>query len=502
MKVKFNTYLWLTHVIIIMLTINCKTRSKSKNPQDTSPNKQDILPEKDDNRISTNLNWDTKITSLYDDHEANIFLQKKFKAKNAPSNIFFIFFDTLRRDYLEKYAPNMKAFIDQNITPSQTPSVGTATWYSVPSIFHSMPAHLVYRHKELAPKDKTLGAFPIKVLKQLGYKINLYGIGFTCNVLNKADSGEKSWYSHLEYSMGKNISLADNCQNPNLDFETSLRPFTEDGVYYAGADSQNRKIFVEVINETKKNQKNFFFFGFYNVHSPYSWPKDLKNTEQNSKNGVLASKLGPSKTLVNSYINAVKGSDYHFKIVLDAIKKQNLYDDSLIVLVSDHGELLGEKLNLIQHGGRGYRERIDSFISMKLPLGSNKDKKSEFMSQVDIFPSLFDYMELDQELSPFLFGSSIFDPKNIIDSTLSSRSSGNDPTREMILINDQYKFYIKVDEEDFYNSSSFRLFDITNLDDRPVLSHEKVKMCVHNNKQKCKEFIRSNFKSAMNLLYK
>ncbi len=98
-----------------------------------------------------------------------------FTATKTP-NIYVVFFDTLRPDLALAQQGALKAFYDSSLTFDVTYATGTATWYSMFSFWHSIPAFLTY---DILPRQLAsnidYGSVYLKVLKQLGYSIDIYG---------------------------------------------------------------------------------------------------------------------------------------------------------------------------------------------------------------------------------------------------------------------------------------------------------------------------------------
>ena len=75
----------------------------------------------------------------------------------------------------------------------------------------------------------------------------------------------------------------------------------------------------------------------------------------------------------------------------------------------------------------------------------------------------------------------------------------------MVLYNSRYKAHIYVDpsiDKDFYNSKSFVLKKITNLDDIQLdLKKTEFSACAQQNIAQCKSAFERNFPSALKMLY-
>ena len=80
---------------------------------------------------------------------------------------------------------------------------------------------------------------------------------------------------------------------------------------------------------------------------------------------------------------------------LEFLKDKDLYENSIIILVADHGEQLKEHGGLL-HGSSIYNEEIHIPLIVKFPHGENGGSSTRrFVSQVDIFPTVMDYLGID-----------------------------------------------------------------------------------------------------------
>lgn len=114
----------------------------------------------------------------------------------------------------------------------------------------------------------------------------------------------------------------------------------------------------------------FLFLHLYEPHTPYAPPEPFKSRYPLAYDGEIAA------------ADAIVGS------VLAELKKRNLYDRSIVVLLSDHGEGLGEH-GEDEHGILLYREALQVPLLLKLPRserGGARDRR--LASLLDILPTL------------------------------------------------------------------------------------------------------------------
>jgi arylsulfatase A-like enzyme len=95
------------------------------------------------------------------------------------------------------------------------------------------------------------------------------------------------------------------------------------------------------------------------------------------------------------YLGLVSMLDDCVGKIIDELKSQNLYDDSLILFTSDHGEMLGS--HCLWQKMCMYEESARVPLFMKFPASDRViggSRSDELVSGVDVFPTLCDYLGL------------------------------------------------------------------------------------------------------------
>ncbi|MFQ6082249.1 MAG: sulfatase [Candidatus Aminicenantia bacterium] len=102
---------------------------------------------------------------------------------------------------------------------------------------------------------------------------------------------------------------------------------------------------------------------------------------------------------IGYYDGAIKMADDQVGRLLNALKKYNLYDNSIIILLSDHGESFGYFLG---HGTE-LRSNAQNHVVMAIKLA--KEKKhleiNELVRTIDITPTVLDLLSLNVDYSCF-----------------------------------------------------------------------------------------------------
>jgi len=122
---------------------------------------------------------------------------------------------------------------------------------------------------------------------------------------------------------------------------------------------------------TVSSKPFFLFLHLYEPHSPYAPPEPFA-----------------SRYAGRPYDGEIATADSIVGRVLDELKAQGVYDKAVILLLSDHGEGLGEHGEQ-EHGIFLYREALQVPMMLKLPGGRLGGSRVAQPAQiVDVFPTL------------------------------------------------------------------------------------------------------------------
>jgi uncharacterized sulfatase len=183
------------------------------------------------------------------------------------------------------------------------------------------------------------------------------------------------------------------------------------------ADHTDGKVAAEAIRQLELNKDRPFFLGvgFYRPHVPWIVPKkyfdmypldkiELPKDPPNVREGVppIAFTVNPpnygisaedQKNAIRAYYASVSFMDAQVGLVLDALERLGLADDTIIVLFGDHGWLLGEhglwqKMCLFEESARV--PLIIAASGSKAP-GKKCDRLVEL---IDLYPTLADLCDL------------------------------------------------------------------------------------------------------------
>jgi arylsulfatase A-like enzyme/Tfp pilus assembly protein PilF len=160
--------------------------------------------------------------------------------------------------------------------------------------------------------------------------------------------------------------------------------------------------------DQRASPKFFAFVHIYEPHRPYSPP--------------------PRFTRADRYDGEVEYSDEIVGQFLDHLRRVGRYDRATIVVLSDHGEGLGDH-GEDEHGIFLYRETIQVPLVIKLPASRGGDRRvAAPVQHIDLVPTFLDLAGLDvpdrlrgRSLRPALEGSGPLNQTGIYSESLSPR---------------------------------------------------------------------------------
>jgi choline-sulfatase len=319
---------------------------------------------------------------------------ERVRHKDGPPNVLFIAIDTLRADRLSSYGhsrnttPHIDSVARDGIRFDQAISSSNWTTSAFASMFTAMPPSrhgVIHRARALSPKLRTLPEYFADAgwkTHAIMYKAYLYNMGF--------EQGFDTWF---------NMPRANNTADDNLALATQW------------------------LLKNKK-QRFFLFFHLNDPHQPFNHPEPFASLYQKpvsefsyklpitigTRNQVLGcsncahqGRVKPAfKTVAKAlYDSALNFTDDRVGRLLNVLKQQGLYDDTIIVIVSDHGEVMWDRMNYFGHGGPLMTEeliRVPLIIKPHRTYASKAGRVvKEPVTTASIMPTLLDMVNLKLE---------------------------------------------------------------------------------------------------------
>jgi arylsulfatase A-like enzyme len=164
----------------------------------------------------------------------------------------------------------------------------------------------------------------------------------------------------------------------------------------------------EWINSASRTKPFAMFVHLDSTHWTYYSDMENRRYQPYAGKDVNIAKLrNPAdiELLYNRYRNSVRQVNSGISQIISALKKSGRYDDTAIVIVSDHGE--GFAPGMIGHSVMHDDIKKPAFI-MRLP-GAGKYTSNSFITDAEIFPTIFDYLQI-KGWNGLMRGESLLDP--------------------------------------------------------------------------------------------
>jgi len=251
--------------------------------------------------------------------------------------------------------------------------------------------------------------------------------------------------------------------------------------------------------ETDPSQPFFLFTNFIDPHGPYLPPEKFRNMYKSGKKKMLDQKKIFSYQRVNDSLNyydyvdrydgEIRYVDEAMGQLIEALKSKGLWDDALVIFLSDHGESLGEHGVFFEHQYFVFEETARVPLAIRLP----RDKQGNTAvppgrvpslgSPMDLMPTILDYLDISfkgkldgQSLLPVLNGTADSDRTVFLEFPEDSIPSQRIPAS--FAVRSATHKLIRVFQADTRRLMGQMLFDITAdpLEQRPIRYDENVKL--------------------------
>ncbi|MHC4453451.1 MAG: sulfatase family protein, partial [Planctomycetota bacterium] len=364
---------------------------------------------------------------------ANFFLEQKpiqvaYKSKSLDAssdnpNVILITMDTVRADHLSLYGyerettHELKKLSENATLYNYAIASGDMTLSTHASIFTGLYARSHGAHftkndpagRALSEKFHTLaegllekGYFTAGVVANSGYITHHFGMNQGFLYYNQAIA--------LSF-FGKN-----NATKPYLirksmrDFLAPLFPRAYNELINRTAEDINREVFTLLDNKAKQESPFFFFINYMDAHNPYIPPPPYDKlfpgkdetftmahyTTLSQEVMKLNRKVSTeeSRHLLSQYDGGIAYIDFHIGKLIEKLKGLELYDNSIIIITSDHGEVFGER-DLFNHAVSVYQDQIWIPLIIKYPNINEGRLVNEPASVVDLMPTILDVLKYE-----------------------------------------------------------------------------------------------------------
>jgi arylsulfatase A-like enzyme len=127
----------------------------------------------------------------------------------------------------------------------------------------------------------------------------------------------------------------------------------------------------------------FLFLNYFDPHAPFVPPPE---------HAAAVVSDGAASGRVDLYDGEIHFMDHHIGRLLEGLRTRALYDDALIVVTADHGELLGEH-GEFGHGDTPYEEVIHVPLLVKEPGGAS-GRRADPLQLTDVYALILDRVRI------------------------------------------------------------------------------------------------------------
>ena len=348
--------------------------------------------------------------------------------------VLLISIDTCRADHLSCYGysqettPNIDAIADQ----------GTLFENALSPLPYTLPAHCTMLTGTLPPFHGVLDNADYRLSEQITSLPRLLKDGGFSTA-----AFVSSFVLDARFGMDQGFDLYDD------DFEDTSNTV---GINQRRGDETTRRVIQWL--DKHPTEKSFIFLHYYDPHFTYEPPEPFASGFKNVPPPQHVS-ARIQQTLFDGYAGEIAYTDQCIGQVIDKLKQLDLYDSTLIIITSDHGEMLGQH-GEITHGYFVYQPALKVPLILKTPGHSRARKITDTVGIVDIMPTVCSMLNIEiptpiqgQDLSACLSGGSLSTPdRHLLCQSLEPTKYSVNPLTGVV--SDQYK-YIRTTRPELYD---------------------------------------------------
>ncbi len=285
------------------------------------------------------------------------------RPKAGPPNIYVFLIDTLRQDFLGCYghpgdvSPAMDAFAKDAVRFRNLMPTSSWTRPSVASLFTGTWANTHGAYSEdtsILPDTPSLAGS----LQELGYMTQCFATNPNCI--------------------------------PECGFDTGMNRFVEiDALTKNPGPDQDRRAVAAAIQAARQlaGRPAYLYIHTMAPHAPYAPPKAFLDRSLPERFAGTRQQVRVQKDVAR-YTGEVAFIDALFGEFVQSLREAGLYEDSLIVLLSDHGEQFMEHGEMA-HAHSLHREEVRVPLLVKLPGNPGAGaSRNALVQMADIAPTL------------------------------------------------------------------------------------------------------------------
>jgi arylsulfatase A-like enzyme len=330
---------------------------------------------------------------------------------SARPNLLVIVMDTVRADHMSLYGykrdttPNLRKLADDSVVYTRAIAPSNITLTSHASLFTGMYAswHGAY----CDPPDSSYGRALSKdvptmaeVLARTGYKT----FGVSANMYLREEFGLQRGFE--SFDIPRPIPVLDpgawymlrRGVRREIGLVADASQF--DRLYSRGQDIDTE--FIGMMEGSAGGPAPFFgFVNYMDAHFPYippspydrDFPGKLRGIAQDDLEAVQqrvvsGGQMSPAdyRHAISQYDGGIAYADASIGRLIGWLKQHNLYENTMIVVTSDHGEAFGEK-HYVLHANSEYQNLLHVALLVKYPKSAARGVVDAPVSLIDVMPT-------------------------------------------------------------------------------------------------------------------
>ena len=349
--------------------------------------------------------------------EANGNSRNGHVSEDAP-NVLFVMVDTLRADHLPAYGyengstPNLDEFAGDAIRFER--AYANASW-TRPSFASFLTGRYPANHGVMS-KDSALPD-EVETLAESfsGNGYSTFGAVTNFNVTsyyNFQQGFDEYNYLEPDYVLGADDAAAKlllmQVVRRVVEKWRVFEGVTQPGTAYQDAPQVNAQ--VTDFLDRRGNDAWMVFAAYMDPHDPYY--EHPYNGRGYSRAANQHPDIEEAPALIPLYDGEITYWDEHFGALVADLRRRGLYDDTLIIVTSDHGEEFGDHGGF-WHGTTLYDEQVHVPLFVKLPENRRGGTTVDhWVQSVDLMPTVLN--ELGMTVPDGVQGGSLFEGTNLV----------------------------------------------------------------------------------------
>ena len=327
-------------------------------------------------------------------------------------NVLLIVIDSLRAGELDIYgasnglSPNINGVADEGIIFEDAYSTWNTTDQSLTTILtgkYPLSHGIIHHgdrieHKDLVTFDSTQTKTLAEILKRYGYETmavdwmgRWFRRGFDYYDIKKEENIGRRIAFYVNYVLRHIDIFLQYADRRKLgipspkDIRGVLRTFlfTRELAEIQNAASIT-DLAIESIGRVKKD-KFFLFLHYWDTHTPYHCPREYQSYRGSDRR----------KRLISRYMGAIRYLDQQLGRLFRELKEGNLWDNTVIIVTSDHGESLTEHGIFFDHHGL-YDVTIHVPLILRYPgISAKAQRVKGFVQHTDLLPTILETLNID-----------------------------------------------------------------------------------------------------------